>query len=424
MIWDLKGKVSGSNGLTILSGPLPHSFDWCVPGQVGVFLSNTGNDFRGPLTVNGGSLYAVPVKEENGVFTPGSLGDLHNSIVLNGGSLSWRGAVEGKSCLAPSRTIYLGPGGGCFGVDGGRLLVHAKITGPGALFQISEGATPIVITNPDNDYSGGTWISVQDDAGVETTVGPAGKLGTGPVLVSKDCALALQGDRNIDPHARLNVAYSGIVVFVSPAPVIGSLDGCGIVYLGARNESLETEPGTKLPRNRGRDTALTLGADDTDTTFYGSLRQVGQKRGDGVGSVVKTGKGVFTLHGGHTYTGPTTVQRGTFDLRGGLAGDVAVQPGGTLKGTGWIGGGLQLEGALAVELCAASLKPLKIAGAAKLSGRLQITSPDGFNPAAGRKWTVLAAEGGITGHFDQVTEGYKVSAMGDGKRLEVERLAN
>jgi autotransporter-associated beta strand protein len=423
MIWDLKGKVSGSNGLTILSGPLPHSFDWCVPGQVGVFLSNAGNDFRGPLTVNGGSLYAVPDKEENGVFTSGSLGDLHNRIVLDGGSLNWQRAVNGKSCLAPSRTIHLGPGGGCFGVAGGRLIVHAKITGPGALSQISEGATPIVITNPGNDYSGGTWISMQDDGGLETTVGPAGKLGTGPVLVSKDCALALQGDRNIDPHARLNVAYSGVVVFMSLAPVIGSLDGCGIVYLGAKHDSPETEHGTKLPPNRACDTTLTLGADDTDTTFYGSLRQVGQNRGDGVGSLTKTGRGVFTLYGGHTYAGPTTVEQGTLNLRGGVAGDAVVKPAGTLQGSGLIAGALRLEGGtFAVELTGDSVKPLTVQGPVTLDGKLVVTAATGVVFPAGRKWTVLAAAGGVRGKFAPIADGYQVNIVDGGKKVEVQKL--
>jgi hypothetical protein len=70
------------------------------------------------------------------------------------------------------------------------------------------------------------------------------------------------------------------------------------------------------------------------------------------------------------------------------------------------------------------VQPLKVAGVAKLGGKLQVAPPDGSIPAGGRKWTVLAVEGGISGQFDQITEGYKASIVGNGKELAVQRLAN
>jgi autotransporter-associated beta strand protein len=238
-----------------------------------------------------------------------------------------------------------------------------------------------------------------------------------------DCGLILQGDKNINPGARLNLAYAGVVMFESPRPIIGSLDGCGQIFLGVQNAAAEVHDGYHLPAVAGHDTTLVLGADNTDAAFYGTIRQAGDRTGDGIGSLVKTGKGVFTLYGGHTYTGPTTVEQGTLDLRGGLAGGVLVKPEGTLKGTGRIADGLRLEGTLTVDACGPTGQPLQVAGAAKLRGSLQVTTPHDSAPAASRKWTVLAAQGGITGHVDQVTKGYQASIAADGKRLEVERLA-
>lgn len=412
----LRGKVSGRNGLTFQG----RNFGGA---NSAVYLSNLQNDFTGPITINSCTVCAVQDKEELGKFIPGSLGDLKNDIILNGANLCWRGRNADR-CIAPTRTIYLGPGGACLGGAQGHgggltLMIHAKITGPGFFTQWTEAGSAFVITNPANDYSGGTWISMIDDQGMETTVSETGKLGTGPVFVGRDAALLLRGDRNIDPGARLSVAYTGVVDFESDHPVIGSLEGSGFVFLGVRSAPAEAD----LPAVVGHDTTLVLGTDNTDFTFYGTIRQRGEKQGDGIGSLVKRGKGVFTLYGGHTYTGPTTVEQGTLDLRGGLAGDVVVKPEGTLKGSGRIARGLRLEGTLTVEACGRTVQPLKVAGAARLGGDLQVATPDGSAPAPGRKWTVLVAEGGITGHFERVTSGYRASIADDNKRLDIEQLA-
>jgi autotransporter-associated beta strand protein len=321
--WNVRmdGKMSGTNGVTV-SGPFAT-----------VNFTNSGNDFRGPITVNCATLCAVQDKEENGKFVAGSLGDLRNDIVLNGGNLCWTAKDAGR-CIAPTRTIRLGPGGGILGGSLGHrgispLFIHAKITGPGFFSQWTEAGSAVVITNGENDYSGGTWISMIDDQGMETTVSETGKLGTGPVFVGRDAALLLRGDKNIDPGARLSLAYTGIVDFESGHPVIGSLDGSGFVVLGVRDAPAEKIGSNALPAVVGCDTILTLGSDNTDATFYGTIQQRGEKAGDGIGAVTKTGTGTFTLHGGHTYTGTTTAEQGTLILKGSVAGDLAVERGGT-----------------------------------------------------------------------------------------------
>ena len=131
---------------------------------MGVRFGDTQNDFKGPVTVNGVSLFAAPDTENDGAFAAGSLGDLKNGIVLNGGSLWWLPAAGRTAhyCVAPSRTIHLGPGGGIFGGSGPPLKIRAKITGPGFFREVGESTCPIVISNSENDYSGGTWINISD----------------------------------------------------------------------------------------------------------------------------------------------------------------------------------------------------------------------------------------------------------------------
>jgi autotransporter-associated beta strand protein len=324
-LWTCKGKVSGRNGITVAGGQN-------VPdGCLAMSLPNTRNDLKGAVTVNGGCLYAVLDKKENGAFVAGSLGDLNNEIVLNGGGLTPIVQENTRPVLAPSRTLRLGPGGGCFGSirddgydDRGGVVIHSRITGAGSL------TGHCSIANGANDYSGGTAIIFGD-----CQVLANGKLGTGPVMVHAGL-LTLQGDKNIDPGARLTLSRWGNALFESHKPVIGSLDGSGTVFLGAYEQP---------PSTVNLNTTLTLGADNTDSTFYGTIRQIGEKAGDrgGLGAITKTGKGTFTLYGGHTYTGATTVEQGTLILKGSVAGDAVVKKGATFVLKGKVAGKVTVD---------------------------------------------------------------------------------
>ncbi len=220
----------------------------------------------------------------DGQFTHGSLGDLGNPVVLNGGYLAGLADKQSAGCLAPQRTIYLGPSGGILDAEhsfcAATLTVYGKITGPGMLTQPTWSGHPLTIDNPDNDYTGGTLVAAC------IIVTPRGKLGKGPVLVRADnVVLQLEGDANIDPKARLTVSHYGTARFRSAKPVIGSLDGSGFVLLGDRQVT----------------TTLALGGDDTDSTFYGKIRNAYPQS---TGSVTKTGRGTLTLYGARSTRAP------------------------------------------------------------------------------------------------------------------------
>ncbi len=81
---------------------------------------------------------------------------------------------------------------------------------------------------------------------------------------------------------------------------------------------------------------------DTNYTFSGVIQDFPTINS----SLMKTGKGKQTLSGINTYTGLTTVQEGNLVVNGSLAGNVLVNPLGTLKGNGTILGTLTNTGTI------------------------------------------------------------------------------
>lgn len=106
--------------------------------------------------------------------------------------------------------------------------------------------------------------------------------------------------------ARLEVFGNGTLDISghnSPGVTIGSLEGDGIVALGARN--------------------LTVGGSGLRTTFAGSI-QDGGIHGGTHGALTKTGSATLTLTGAYTYTGTTLVSGGILDVTGTLQGPLSV----------------------------------------------------------------------------------------------------
>ena len=102
---------------------------------------------------------------------------------------------------------------------------------------------------------------------------------------------------------------------------IGSLEGDGLVYLGARS--------------------LAVGSNNLSTTFSGVIQDGGSSGGSS-GAISKVGAGTLTLSGVNTYTGGTTVSAGILNVAnrtGSATGTGAVNVNaGTLGGSGIIAG--------------------------------------------------------------------------------------
>jgi autotransporter-associated beta strand protein len=190
----------------------------------------------------------------------------------------------------------------------------------------------------------------------------------------------------------------------APGVTIGSLEGTGQVFLGARN--------------------LTVGSNNLSTTFSGVIADAGGFVGGTGGSLTKIGTGTLTLSGVNTYTGDTNINEGVLIVDGSIASaNTFVNPGGTLGGIGTLFGNVvnsgivtpggtpgalniggnytqNSNGTLVIEVASASSHDrLDIAGGASLDGTLRVVRLNGYQPTIPTRIVFLTAGGGVSGTF-------------------------
>ncbi len=120
----------------------------------------------------------------------------------------------------------------------------------------------------------------------------------------------------------------------------------------------------------------------------------------------KTGTG-----GDFNFTGGVLqAARVGFDLvdRGG-----AISPGPGIGRTDVLADLTIARGALVIDVEGPHADQVNVAGRARLGGALEVRPAGGFVARAGRRWTILTANGGISGGFTSVTPGYAVSVEGN-----------
>jgi autotransporter-associated beta strand protein len=221
----------------------------------------------------------------------------------------------GRTTIAGGGTVVLGAGGGTTGSIGGTSGVidngvlefafsvastfSSAISGNGALQQDSYG---LVILTGGNSYTGPTTIG---DGTLQLNNAQAAQNSTVTVDVNNGLAFG-----------------PGVT-----APILGGLAGAGNVTLATTNSSA---------------VALTVGGNNSSTTYTGTL--------SGSGSLTKAGTGALVLTGSNTYTGGTTVEAGILVAANGAngsatgSGSVALS-GGTLAsgdGEGSISGEVEI----------------------------------------------------------------------------------
>ena len=158
------------------------------------------------------------------------------------------------------------------------------------------GDSVLIATNGPTPNTGGIISFIGDSVGGGTRIELSGPIGSGTLA--------------IDSHN-------------APGVTIGSVEGAGLVLLGA-NE-------------------LTVGTNNLSTTFSGVIRD-GQN--DTGGSLTKVGTGALTLSGANTYTGGTTIGSGTLVVAnrngsGTGTGAISVNAG-TLGGSGIVTGAVSV----------------------------------------------------------------------------------
>ncbi|MES2611145.1 MAG: SwmB domain-containing protein, partial [Pseudomonadota bacterium] len=214
------------------------------------------------------------------------------------GAGSLREALAGATPV----TIRFAPG-----LAGTITLASTATVSANTQFDLT-GAGAITIEGQPLDITGG--LNVLSDAVAKLTINSAltgaggiAKTGagtlelggtntlTGAVSVSNGTVALVNGNA-IDNASAVTVASGATLALAGGGETIGSLAGSGNVSLGAYT--------------------LTIGADNTSTTFSGVISSIGS-------GIVKTGSGTLTLSGTNAYTGSTTVNGGTLALSGGAA---------------------------------------------------------------------------------------------------------
>jgi len=201
----------------------------------------------------------------------------------------------------------------------------------------------------------------------------------------------------------------------SALPSTTALSVAGTLDLNANSETVASLTGAGIVDNTSSTSGtytLTLGGDNTSTTFSGTIRNSAQSV-----ALTKNGTGTFTLSGTNTFAGATTVSNGTLVVTGSSANSaVTVASGAVLGGTGTVGSTTAASGStlspgvgsagtlssgaltmasgsvLSVDLGTSS-DLVAVTGNLSLAGTVNVTTGAGFGPGT---YTLFTYTGSLT----------------------------
>lgn len=303
----LDDTVSTARGITLTSGNAfldangnSGTFSGTVTG--GGNLQKTG---AGSLTLSGANDFSGTLTVAQGTLVAGSNRALGSTagetIVENGATL----ALAGLFGLNLQENITLAgsgvDGSGALRADGGINSVGGRLTLTDATTIASNSALSLqggITGDFDLTIAGRTTLIRSELAiGTHSLIVDAGLVSlesansfTGDVIV-KSGTLQLgagDGDSTIGDTARLTVNAGATVNLAQAGETIGSLTGSGQIT------------------SYGGDRRLTLGGDNSSTTFSGTLTQ----QDNASLALTKVGSGTFTLTGENSYTGGTSLDAG------------------------------------------------------------------------------------------------------------------
>jgi len=297
------GVLSGAHSLTLQQGANGIG--------TGAIVLSADNTYTGGTTIASGRLQIG-----SGGITGSVLGNIVNNaalvinrsndwiyanVISGAGTLTKQGAgtltLSGANTYAGGTTVFAGT------LTGNTTSLQGPIINNAALVfaQATDGATSGVIS--------GTGSLTKTGAGVLTLNGAnsytgATTLSGGTLLVTGTISTTA-----------LNITASGVALDLNgTTQTIGSLAGVtgGHVYLGSGS--------------------LTVGGNNTSTTYAGDLQDGGVSAGTG-GALVKTGTGTLTLTGVSSYSGGTSLNAGvlSFNSMAALGTGALALNGGTLR---------------------------------------------------------------------------------------------
>jgi autotransporter-associated beta strand protein len=265
------------------------------------------------ITVNGGTVVGGPGGEVSFLHhsTGGDSSTVFATMTIHGATVvgAGGGSVDFADSSDASYANITVNGSSLAGGQAGFLNFldsasagHATITNNGSSFI----GDPLIGTG-----GGATFFSNDTTASNATLIANDGIGAGGGIFFQQD---SLGGTATVKLYGK---GFLDISNHTAGSVAIGSLEGSGLVFLGAND--------------------LAVGGNNSHTTFSGVIQDGGVSGGTG-GTFIKEGTGTLTVTGSNTYTGETQVNGGTLefgtggslDTNGTVAGSITVNDGGKL----------------------------------------------------------------------------------------------
>jgi len=279
-------------------------------------VSTAGNTEANGIVFNAGASAFTITATPTLTLTISGTGITNNSGITQNFVTAVNGAgnvgeiVFTNSATAGSLTAFTNNGSAVSGFGGGALSFNSTSTAGNGTFTNNGGVV--------SGAGGGTTIFFFSSTAGNGTLIANGGSGGGAGGLIQFVTNSTGGTARVEVFGNGNLDMS---FHAAPGMAVGSIEGNGIVFLGANN--------------------LTVGGNKLSTTFSGVMQDGGGNGGTG-GSLTKIGKGKLSLTKANTYTGGTTLKAGSLLVKnktGSATGTGAVQVNaGTLGGTGKIAG--------------------------------------------------------------------------------------
>ncbi len=255
--------------------------------------------------------------------------------------VAWVNGSNVADINGASQTLTLGANiilGGIVQKSGGTSVVIAGGSGPYTLTLGITGANTFLAAA--NDTTGRTLTVnavIAGPVGRNLVLAGPDTSGTGTINLGSantfsgttSFSAGATGGARVNLNNRLALQNSTVTLSADAAVIFDSgVTANAFTFGGLAASSAGTGSNLALLNDASTPIALTVGGNNSSTTYNGVL--------SGGGSLVKTGGGTLALGGANTYTGSTTVSAGTLQVDGTIASPTTVSNGATLAGDGTV----------------------------------------------------------------------------------------
>jgi autotransporter-associated beta strand protein len=330
------GQLVGTT--TSLQGAITNNatvtFDQATTGNFVSTMSGSGSLTKlgvGTVKITGSNSYSGGTTVTGGIFELSAGGTFGGSAaglgtgtvsIASGGQVTYWLSTSGSHTIANA-----------FSLSGGTLYTEDGANTFSGQIALASGASTISSRFEDTIRLSGGLTGPGD-----VLFTHAGSQGTGPTFVlsstgSNTGTVRVTGSAN-GIATKLQLANVNALQSATLDMATGDLGSVEFTAAGTNTYSLGALQGARSLAFGGN--SLSVGGNSQSTTYSGSL--------SGSGLLTKVGNGTLTLSGSNSASGGTTVSAGGLRLDGSIAGILNVASGGSLSGTGTVGGNAAIAG--------------------------------------------------------------------------------